>query len=246
MVDPNLFASGLGGFDRAYNTAYNRAQTSRDQMTRKKTGGLLASGDQAGAMAAAAEGGLLEDSRQISRDMQGQEQQQYERARQEKSDAQQQAERQGVALLQIAKGLQGVPPEARLDALHKMAPVLEHVGVGADWLGQVTPDQLSDQSLQILSGEIVKKIKLFNTSGGVVAVDEGALSKDINDPNASRVVYQDPLQPEYRQAQIGAMEARAGASRASANAANARARNAGGGRKGGSVTPSVPAGFVLD
>ena len=65
--------------------------------------------------------------------------------------------------------------------------------------------------------------RVWKSSGGVVAINPQALQRDITDPNAAHVVYQDPVASELKQAQIEATRARAGAASASADAAHARA-----------------------
>lgn len=251
MVNPNLFASGLDGYNKSYGLAYDRMQTSHDQRARKKTGGYLASGDQQGAAAAAAEGGLLNESRQITRDMQGQEQQTYQRAQaadeqqysrgqDSKREATQLAIRQADGLEKIASGLiQSIPVDpanpqaglaARAAAVQKMAPVFQQLQLG-DVASQITPDMLTDESLSMIGAQAAAKIKTFLTGGGdIVAVNERALQTDFNGSDPTRVLYTDQTTKDYKRAQT------------------ARANRPPAGRSGGGSGGSsgVPSGFVLD
>ncbi|MBS0368870.1 MAG: hypothetical protein JSS57_06680, partial [Proteobacteria bacterium] len=145
-------------------------------------------------------------------------------------------------LKQAATVLRQIPTRARAEAFTgKVAPALKAMGIPDDIIAQAG-QHLDDTSLQTFIGELDNQVKLFNTSSGVVAVNPAALQQDINDPNATRVVYQDPLYKPYREAQIEATQARAGASQASAAASRARAARpaSSGGRSGGATPAAAP------
>lgn len=215
----NIFATGMDAFDRSY----DRGQAMQQDRARMQAGRSLASGDRRGAMQQFGQAGLTDDVRQVQADQMRIDQD--ERAVEQETYDRDQAEQKTRAdvLVKVAQGLKSVPAGQRKAALSQITPVFQNVGIDPVMFNELTDEQLTDQALDMFSGEIENSVKLFNTSSGVVAVDEQALSRNLQDPNASRVVYQDPLAGEYRRAQIDATRARAGAAGASADAARARA-----------------------
>lgn len=228
MVNPNLFAAGLDDFNSSFDRSYNRAQAMHDQRARKKSGGLLASGDQSGAAAALAEGGLIDDSRQITKDMQGQEQQQYQRGRDAEADKIALAARQLSSLKQISDGLLEAIPEdpsdpgksaaERFAAFQKMTPVLQQLQIGGDLITQITPDMMTNQGLMAFGAQADEQMKLFSTKDGLVGYDPRKKSAEL-----LYGVTPDPWEEELARARIDATRALVGQRGASANAANARA-----------------------
>lgn len=235
---------------RARQSGYDETQGFFDRETSKRAGRAMAQGDRAAAADELYGAGMIDagrtleqEGRQVASD--------DRRARLEDQKlAREQQEQSATFLKQAATVLRQIPTEARAEAyVSKVAPALKAMGIPDDIIAQAG-QHLDDMSLQTFIGEVDNQVKLFNTSSGVVAVNPAALQQNINDPSATRVVYQDPLYKPYREAQIEATQARAGASQASAAASRARAaKTSGGGGKRGAPSagsPGLPAGFVLD
>lgn len=241
----NIFAQGMD----AMRSSYDQQKGYGQDRARIQAGRALANGDRAGAQQAFGRAGLTDDVRQIQGDQRQEENQQYRRDQDAQHIDRAEVEKRAEILKGVTGHLLEIPAGQRKAALQQAYPLFQAAKIDTGMFDPLTEDQLSDSSLQAFAGKVDEQIKLFNTSGGVVAVNPDALSKDMNDPNASRVVYQDPSYQDYRQAQIEATRARAGASSASAEAARARAaksraRGTGGGSSG--APPALPPGFVWE
>jgi hypothetical protein len=236
---PNAFDA----FNSANAAAYGQAQRSVDLRARMGAGRQLQAGNYQGAAGELYGSGMLEEGAQV----QGMGQAQDARAQAmqtqqaEQADAQgaEQAKAKGEALIKISQALKSVPAGQRMGALQRLTPVFSQIGMDPSVFQGLGEQDLSDQALDMFSGEVQNQLKFFNTSSGIVGVEP--------DGEAS-LVYQDPLAAEYKRAQIGATNARAGASGASAEAARARAaktRSGGGGRGGAPPSSGLPAGYRI-
>lgn len=219
----NLLHDVIDRGNDAFDRGYDRTQKLFDQAARRKAGRALASGDEAAAAAAAYDGGLIDEGAAIERRGVEAEQRQYERGRTEKADEIAEATRRGEALVKVAQALKGVPPEQRHDRLQQIAPAFQGIGIDPAPFLALTPEQLSNDALDMFSGEIKEHIKTFSSGGRTVAIDEGALKRDFSDPNAVRVLDEDPLAREYQRSRIEATDAMVPQRQASAEASRARA-----------------------
>lgn len=141
-------------------------------------------------------------------------------AAQQQAEAEALNERKGQ-LLNIMQGLRRAPMAQRAALLNSLAGQFQAMGVPAEMLGTLDQNALSDQEIDAaiaaLGGELPNP-RVLQSGRMFVGVDPttGAQLFDGELP-------QDPLDAQYRQAQIAATQARAGASQASAQASMARA-----------------------
>ena len=235
MAIRNLFSEAMQNYD----SAYEREKAFSQDMARKRAGRALTAGSAQEAQASLNNAGLLDEGRQIQSDQDAQGDRQFK-----------QADQTLGVLKSVAQGLQSVPEgPARWQEFQRISPIFSQIGLPPQMmqaLGQVTPDMLSDAGLQSFGATLDDQIKVLNTSAGVVAADMRALSRDINDPAASRLLYEDPYRDDLMQARIDATRAQSEQRRASAGASNARAAKTraapAGGRGGGGVSSGLPAG----
>lgn len=209
----------LGDAIRMRQAGFDELQGFKEQRARNQAGQALSQGDYQGGAGALYQGGLIDQGQQV-------EKAQTERQDHEREVQLKQQEMQGKALIRITQALKNVPQGSRAAKLREIAPVFQQVGIDPTPFMGLSEQQLDNPSLDAFSGEVVNHIKLFSTSGGVVAIDQEALQRNMQDPNAAHVVYQDPWAGELKQAQIEATRARADASYGSADAAHARADRA--------------------
>ena len=233
----------------ARKSGYDETQGFFDRQTMRKAGQAMAQGNRAAAAGELYGAGMIDAGRTLEQEGRNIEADTRKARMEDQELANNERKQKAEFLKQAATVLRQIPTQARAEAFTgKVAPALKAMGIPDDIIAQAG-QHLDDTSLQTFIGELDNQVKLFNTSSGVVAVNPAALQQDINDPNATRVVYQDPLYKPYREAQIEATQARAGASQASAAASRARAAKTGGGGKRGAASsgsPGLPAGFVLD
>lgn len=234
----------------ARNSGFNELQGFTENLAQKRAGRRMAADDLAGAADELYGAGMVDAGLGLERV--GQQNAANAQATAERTEDRniETQKRNAEFLKQAATVLKQIPTEQRGEAFQgKIAPALKAMGMGDEVLAQVV-NHLDDASLDTFLGEVDNQIKLFNTSGGVVAVNPGLLRQNMQDPNASRVVYQDPTYPAMQQAKIAAQEALVGQRQASAGASQARAARTratpiGGGRAS-SGSSGLPAGFVLD
>lgn len=179
----NIFATGMDAFDRSY----DRGQTMQQDRARMQAGRSLASGDRQGAAQAFGQAGLTDDVRQV----QGDQMRVDDRAQAQQQGAQAQeqaaADRRAKLLVQVAQGLKTVPAGQRKAALGQIAPVFQQVGVDASMFDQLTEDQLTDQSLDMFSGEVSKAAEQYTLAPGSKRF--GADGK---------LIAEAPFAPQYR------------------------------------------------
>lgn len=209
-------------YGQNYDDAYARAQRGVEQRARVQAGRALAGGDPSGAAREFYGAGMVEQGDALEqRQQQRQDREielQHDQRRLQLEDMQIKA---GV-LTKVANALLHAPMGQRKATLDRIKPALAKV-MDTSALDTLTEDMLTDDQLRAFGAEVDNHVKLMNTSGGVVAVDQDALSRNINDPNAHRVIYQDPYYAQRQEAQIEATQAQTQQRRASAGASNARA-----------------------
>lgn len=159
----NIFQAGRQGWDDAQ-AMYETGQ-------RKRAGSALAGGDRQGAMQALGSAGLVDDVRQVQQDQRTDENTQYERAhateQQDYTRSQAEQEKRAKFLKDVAGGLKGVPAGERRKALDQVLPHFAQLGIKPDDFAGLSEDQLTDQNLDIFSGEI-EKAQIVNLGGGGV------------------------------------------------------------------------------
>ena len=196
----------------ARKSGYDESQGFFDRQTMRKAGQAMAQGNRAGAAGELYGAGMIDAGRTLEQEGRNIEATDREAQLKERERADAQRKQGAEFLKQAATVLRQIPADKRQEAFtQSVAPSLQAMGVPPDVVAQAG-QHLDDNSLNTFIGEIDNQVKLFNTSSGVVAVNPAALQQNINDPNATRVVYQDPLYKPYREAQIEATQARAGAS----------------------------------
>lgn len=132
-------------------------------------------------------------------------------------------------------------PEAVVEQFDALTPRLQQVGETPGEIAQTRARLLADpeNTLVSLGAAAAQKIKTYGDSrGGVYAVDEAALGRDFNAPDAVRTLrepYRDPLDEELKQARIEATRAQVGQRKAAAE----KSRRTGGGSGGGTAKRSA-------
>lgn len=212
-----------------------RTQQRMDEVRRQNAlrtaGQAYAGGDQAAGRNALLESGMLDEAVQ----MDAAQARQAQAAREmEEADV----ARKRATLIAAADGLLRLPADQRERAFQtRVAPYLQQNGMG-DVAGMITPDVLTDGELQSfivgMGGEVMKP-ETFNTRTGVVERDPytGAYRQGY-------AVEPDPLDQEYRRAQIEATRAQVGQRQASASASAARAAKTRSGGSSGSGSIARP------
>ena len=132
-------------------------------------------------------------------------------------------------------------PAAVVEQFDALAPRLQQLGETPDEIAQTRAQLVADpESVLIRLGAAAEqKIKTYGDSrGGVYVVDEAALGRDFNAPDAVRTLrepYRDPLDEELKQARIEATRAQVGQREAAAE----KSRRTGGGGGGGTAKRSA-------
>lgn len=182
----------------AMGQSFNALQGAWDQRTHNQAGRAYAAGDQAGAANALAQGGLPQEAADL--EYRGQ-QRQAAISEQDRRGAEQRA----TALMHGVQALQRVPYEQRNQAFEQMAPML---GLPPETIQQLRAADKSDGALQAFGtalGAEAERLQLFQlpNGGDIVGVSQatGQERSRIAGPGP------DPLEREYRQAQIDATRA---------------------------------------
>lgn len=158
----NIFQTGMDAFKDSYVTQ----RTMGEDRQRVRGARALAAGDRTQAAAEFGAGGLTDDVRGVQRDQEVQDQLGYTRDRQAHADDQAAAEKRIETLKQIAQGLKGVPPGQRKGALDHVTPIFQQIGMDPSVFANLTEDQLTDQSLDMFSGELEKQWQAVNLGNG--------------------------------------------------------------------------------
>lgn len=200
----------------------------RTQRTNRAAGNALQAGDYAGASSALYQGGNLQGGMAVQNA--GRERQTADR------------DQQKAAIAGAVSGLLHVPEAQRGQMLQeRIAPLFQQLGLG-EYLSQITPQDLTDASLRGLAaamGGEVETGQYMNVGNGRV-VQTRPYGQGVDEVYAAPA---DPLDQEYRRAQIDAARALAGQRQTSASVAQSResrqGRAGGGSRGGGSPRPSA-------
>lgn len=182
FADP--FETGQDNFDRGF----DRQQGVTDRITTNRAGRQLAGGDRAGAASTFAAGGMIAPARQMQGDMQAMD----DRAAGQEAGQQElqvkMAAQRAAALQKIAQGLKGVPAGQRAAALQQTLPVFQQIGIDPTPFTTLTEDQLSDQSLDLFTGEMKKTEEQFTLGPGMKRFDA-----------SGNVIAEAPFAPQYKQ-----------------------------------------------
>lgn len=221
-IDPYAGTNALG-------RGFNLAQGMDQSRARRQAGTALAGGDRAGARNALGGAGMLAEVEALDAN--------DRRARQEQTQAEQQArEQMQQFLLRGATALRRAPEAQRGEVYQMLRPTLAQI-YPADVMQQIDRAPLTDESLDSLLASLGAETQRFNTSRAVVEVGPGGNVRTLYE------TPRDPLDEEYRQAQIDATRALVPQRQAATAASNARAARSrvGGGSSGGSARPAAPA-----
>jgi hypothetical protein len=171
----NLFSTSgiMDRGQRAYEDANTDIQGIMSRRTNMQAGRAYAGGDRQGAARMLAQGGNIDGARTLENDIQGDEDRAYTRERQGMADERQAgqdefaaAQRKVEVLTKIAQGLKGVPAGQRAASLQRALPVFEQIGIDPAMFGSLTEDQLSDEQLDMFSGEVSKSMEEYTLSPG--------------------------------------------------------------------------------
>lgn len=221
----------------AMGQSFNALQGAWDQRTRNQAGRAYADGDARGAANALAEGGMVQDAADL--EYRGQQREALMSAEDRRV-----VEQRTTALMRGLQALRGVPYEQRNQVFEQMAPMLGEI-MPAEAIEQLRSADKSDAALGAFGtalGAEAEKLQLFQlpNGGDIVGVSQatGRERSRIAGPGP------DPLDQEYRRAQIAATRALVPQREASAGAANARAARSarpsggGGSRSSGGGAPA--------
>jgi hypothetical protein len=217
------------------------------ERARRDAGNALATGNTQTAMSALGGAGDLQSVQALQQGEQEQSQAQAEAEREEQT-------RRLEFIGQAADAIYRAPPGERDAVWTQLRPVFQQMGFPDDLLLQLDNAPKTDANLQAVIAASGREIA--SPFANDVTIGASRLR-----PNAQtgqyEPVYTDPVEMEYRQAQIRAQDALAGQRQASGAAATARASRSGGGgggsRGGGSAAPSgvrsgagqLPPGFSV-
>lgn len=211
----------------------------QDQRTNRAAGNALQAGDYSGASNALYQGGNLQAGMAV----------------QNAGSARQTADRetQRSAIAAAVSGLLHVPEAQRGAVLQsRIAPLFQELGLG-EYLAQIRPEDLTDQSLRALTvamGGEVQQPTTYNTRGGVAERDP--YTGDYRMGLAVEAPQQAPP-AGYRWTEGGGLEVIPGGpadpgvvrARAAAGRAPPRGRSGGGGQPSGGAPRAAPSGGGL-
>lgn len=160
----NIFQAGAQGFA----DADNMARTIQTRRAGYQAAPRVAAGDYTGAAQAYGQAGMADEARQMVSDQQGVDQQQYQHDRQGQQDERAQAEKRIETLSKIAQGLKSVPAGQRRAALDHVMPIFGKLGMDGSQFETLTEDHLTDNDLDVFSGELDKQWQAVNMGGGGV------------------------------------------------------------------------------
>lgn len=169
----NIFGLGMDEFDRSY----QRTQAFRDQVTRRKAGQRLATGDRAGASQAFANEGMIPEARQMQADQFAVEDREAGKVKEQQAEAAKRAE----LLIGAAGALKRLPPEQRRSALSH--PIFQMAGLSQEQLAGLSDEDLSDQSLDMFVGTVKRSLQIVNRGDGgydVVDTDTGEAVRSVD------------------------------------------------------------------
>lgn len=207
----NYFADPFSTGQDAFDGAYDRTQAMTNQVRRVRAGRALAAGDRQAAMSEFGNAGMTDEVRQIQQDQVDDD----DRAAKQAAEAQEQdtaqAKERADLLIKVAGALKSVPAGQRKSALGQVYPIFQQAGIDTGVFDGLTEDQLSDQSLDLFTGEVEKqKLQIVNRGGGgydVVDMASGGVVRSVEpdprlqivgdgatalDPRTRQPVYTNP------------------------------------------------------
>lgn len=218
----------------AFGQVHNALQGAWDQRTRNQAGRAYASGNARGAVNALAEGGQTQEAADLE----------YRGSQREALLSEQDraaATERTQALMRGLQALQGVPYEQRNAVFEQMAPMLSSI-MPPEIIEQLRTADKSDQNLAAFGtavGVEAERLQLFQQrdGGDIIGVSQR------NGREVSRIAGPgpDPLDAEYKRAQIAAMQAQVPLRQAQAERAARPPAARGGGRSGGGSAPRTAA-----
>lgn len=200
----NIFRQGMDAFD----AGYDRMQGITDQRARRRAGSALAAGDRRAAMDELGGAGMIEGVRALENDQLAEDAAAGDAALQQQRIAASQAAERAKVLTRVAQGLKTVPAGQRKAALAQVYPLFQQMEVDTSAFDQLTEDQLTDQALDLFTGEVEKQLQIVNRGGGgydVVDTSTGDVVRSVEPDPRLQVVGQgavaiDPRtrEPVYR------------------------------------------------
>lgn len=163
-------------------------------------------------------------------------------ARRQESERKAQMEEEAARLGQVTQVLKGlassVPEGQRMAAFQRAAPLLARFGLDVNELATTTEDELSNESLSMLIGNIEQAAQQFTLGPGMKRFDD-----------EGNLIAEAPFAPQYRSVGEGQtlVEVEPGGETRpimSKPKTYAPVRRGGGGRS--SAAPKPPAGFIVD
>lgn len=209
-------------YGQSHDDAYARMQRGVEARARRRAGQALSGGDHQKASGELYDAGMLDAGAGVQRMATDAEDRQLGLEKDRRGMELQAMKQKGDALIRVSTALQHVEPGQRLPTLQKILPVLGEA-MDVSPFQSLTEADLTDDNLRMFGAEIASKIKTYSSGGRTVAVNEGALQRDFDDPSAVRVLDEDPLARELLEARTAATEAQVGQRAASAEASRARA-----------------------
>lgn len=158
---PNIFAQGMGAFD----DAYERTGKVYSDIARRNAGAALAGGDRAGAAEALGGDGDVDAVRSLQGDQEIVDQREFQNQRLADADEQDTRDRNAKILKEVAQGLKTVPAGQRKAALTSVYPLFQQSGIDTSNFDPLTEEQLTDQQLDVFTGEVDKHVGV-NLGGG--------------------------------------------------------------------------------
>lgn len=221
----------------AMGQSYNALQTSFQDGARTRAGRAYGEGDREGAISALGQGGLVSEASALDDTFMRRD---YAMQDQQRADQAQRAE----FMLNATTTLRRIPAANRAQAYQQLRPVLESF-IPPEVLEQMDAADMSDATLDAFAGALgqeAERLQLFQlpNGGDIIGVSQstGEERSRVRGPGP------DPLDVEYRQAQIDAMRAQVPLRQAQAARAARPAASGGGSRSsgGGSAPAARPAG----
>lgn len=238
----------VGLTENALAQGYERLRGMQTERARRDAGNALASGNTQRAMSALGGVGDLQSVQALQQGEQEQAQAQAEAEREEQT-------RRLEFIGQAADAIYRAPPGERDAVWQQLRPVFQQMGYPDDLLAQMDRAPKTDANLQAVMAAAGREIESPFANDVTIG---GRRVRPNMQTGQYEPVYVDPLEEEYRRAQIDAQRALMTQRQASAGASNARAARAGssgGGSRGGggSAAPSgvrsgagqLPPGFSV-
>jgi len=176
MAVQNIFAQGMDALD----TSYARERQFGQDVATRRAGRRLQGGDYKGASGELLGEGMLSEGAAVSKLGQ----QQEDRGAAEQAA---QAKAKAEGLIQLSQGLKGVPAGQRAAKLRELGPLFQHLQIDPTPFMSLNEEQLSDQNLDLFSGQVAKEAEQFTLSPGSARYDA-----------RGNVIAEQPFAPNYQ------------------------------------------------